>query len=120
MKHNLLWNRKLLPNGLRILLLPQPSANSVQLSVATEYGSNHDSDEKAGAAHYLEHMLAGGSKLRINLSRRIEELGGLIDFYTDYEYTMSSVDILPEQLKEASSVLSGILFSASFEEERLA
>ena len=119
MKHNLLWNRKLLSNGLRVLLLPRPSANSVQLSVATEYGSNHDSDQKAGTAHYLEHMLAGGSAFRINLSRRIEELGGLIDFYTDYEYTMSSVDVLPEQLKEASSVLSEISFGSSFEEKKL-
>ena len=109
----------MLPNGLRVLLLPRQSANTVQLSVAAEYGSNKDSEEKAGAAHFLEHMLAGGSANRIRLSRRIEELGGFMDFYTDYEYTMSSVDVLSGQLAEASRVLSEILFVSPFEEEKL-
>jgi predicted Zn-dependent peptidase len=107
-----------LPNGLRVLLFPHPSANTAQLSVAVEYGANYDSGENAGAAHFIEHMIAGGSTRRIQLSRSVESSGGIIDFYTDHEYTMSMADILPEKLPESAQILSDLLFDTSFEEEK--
>jgi predicted Zn-dependent peptidase len=86
--------------------------------VAVEYGSNHEPEEIAGVAHYLEHMLAGGSTKRIHQSRSIEDSGGILDFYTDHEHMMSTMDILPEELPEAAEVISDLLFSADFEEEK--
>ena len=118
MSTGLLWHRTVLPNGLRMLLLPKQSANTVQLSAAVEYGSNNESEETAGSAHFLEHMLAGGSTKRIQLSRSIESYGGTVNFYTDHEYTMSTVDILPESLAKTSQVLSELLFDSSFEQEK--
>ena len=36
------------------------------------------------------------------LSRSIENSGGILDFYTDHEHMMSTMDILPGELAEAS------------------
>lgn len=112
------WRKEMLSNGLRVLLFPKQSANTTQLSIAVEYGSNQEPEEIAGSAHFLEHMLAGGSTKRIQLSRSIEDSGGILDFYTEHEYMMSTMNILPIKLAEASFVLSELLFSHSFEEEK--
>ena len=112
------WRRNTLPNGLRMLMFPRQSANTSQLSVAVEYGSNQEPEEIAGAAHFLEHMLAGGSTKRIQLSRSIENSGGILNFYTDHEHMMSTMDILPEEIAEASFVISELLFCSDFEEEK--
>ncbi len=112
------WRRKILSNGLRVLIFPRQSANTTQLSIAVEYGSNQEPDEIAGAAHFLEHMLAGGSTKRIQLSRSIENSGGILDFYTEHELMMSTMDILPDKLNEASRILSELLFNRDFEEEK--
>ena len=113
------WRRDVLPNGLRVLSFPRQSANTTQCSLAVEFGSNQEPEENAGVAHFLEHMLAGGSTKRIKLSRSIEDSGGILDFYTDHEHMMSRMDIMPEKLTEASQVISELLFDTDFEEEKL-
>ncbi|MCL2642694.1 MAG: insulinase family protein [Candidatus Bathyarchaeota archaeon] len=118
MSNSLVWYRNVLPNGLRVLYLPKLSANTVQLSVAVEYGSNREVNTEAGAAHFLEHMLAGGSEERIQKSRSVEGYGGSLNFYTDHEYTMSFADVLPESLPQTAGVLSELLFDNLFEEEK--
>jgi len=120
MSNGLVWHRHVLPNGLRVLHLPKPSANTAQLSLAVEYGSNSEAEEAAGSAHFLEHMLAGGSDNRIQLSRSIESFGGVLNFYTDREYTLSFVDVLPESLPKTAQVLSQLLFDSCFEQEKFA
>jgi predicted Zn-dependent peptidase len=98
--------------------MPKPSANTAQLSVVVEYGSNSEVVSQAGSAHFLEHMLAGGSDSRIQKSRNIESYGGGLNFYTDYEYTLSFVDVLPESLSQTAFILSELLFDDSFDEEK--
>lgn len=118
MTTDMFWHRTTLSNGLRVLLFPRLSANTTQLSLAVEYGSNQEPEENAGVAHFLEHMLAGGSTKRIQLARNIENSGGILDFYTDHELMMSTVDVLPEELTEASFVISELLFNSDFDEEK--
>ncbi len=118
MSANLVWQRRTLKNGLTVLLLPRQSANTAQLSIAVKFGSVQEPKEAAGIAHFLEHMLAGGSEKRINLSRSFEDSGGASDFYTDREYVLGTVDVLPEKLRQASEVLSKLFFDDTFEENK--
>jgi predicted Zn-dependent peptidase len=114
----ILWRRNKLSNGLTVLLYPRKYANTAQLSIAVEYGSNQEPEEIAGSAHFLEHMIAGGSAKRIQLSRGIEDSGGILDFYTEREYMMTTMNILPESLTEDSAVISKLLFDDGFEVEK--
>jgi predicted Zn-dependent peptidase len=119
MNNNLQWQRRVLPNGLRVLLFPKPTAFTTQLSVAIEYGSNDDSKEHSGTAHFLEHMTVSGSKDRIGLHHQIEKMGGCSNFETSEEQTFCMVDVLPEHLSDASKVLSGLLYDSVFEKTKL-
>jgi zinc protease len=119
MGSNLSWKREVLSNGLRVLKYPRLSGMTAQLSVAIEYGSNDNSEESSGNAHFLEHMLVGGSKSRINLHHEIERLGGYSYFETSNELTFSTVNIFLGKIAEASKVLSGLLFESAFEKGKL-
>ena len=115
MSNSLVWQRKVLSNGLTVLLYPRPQANTAQLALAVEYGSNQEPAELAGVAHFIEHMLAGGSEQRIGQSRSIENFGGVLDLYTDREQVAGVVDVLPEKLEDASKILSDLFFGNVFE-----
>jgi predicted Zn-dependent peptidase len=119
MPNGLCWERRVLLNGLTVLVYPRKSALTAQLSVAVKYGSNYDFDEKSGRAHFLEHMLAGGSQKRIEVHHQIEKMGGSSNLQTTNEYTLITVDALPEKIAESSKALSQLLFDSSFEESKL-
>ncbi len=118
MEKVLTWHRRILPNGLKILTYPRSSACTTQIGVAISYGANLDSDCKSGRAHFLEHMLCGGSNKRIECSRQIERLGGIINFATNHEYTYSFIDITPDKIFEVAKILSELLFDSCFEQEK--
>lgn len=118
MHSSLSWKRKVLSNGLTVLCCPRSSGLTTQLSVAINYGSSDDPDEHMGCAHFLEHMVVGGSQSRIKLHNEIERLGGCSSFETSDEYTLCMVDIFSSKLTQASKVLSGLLFDPKFEEDK--
>jgi len=118
-RSSLSWERRILSNGLVVLLYPRLSALTTQLSVAVRYGSNDDSGDECGTAHFLEHMLVGGSQRSTRLNHEIERLGGCSSFETSNECTFSMIDVLPETLPQASHVLSGLLFDSEFGRDKL-
>jgi predicted Zn-dependent peptidase len=118
MSANLVWHRRTLPNGLTVLLYPRQPANTAQFSVGVRYGSNQEPKAEAGVAHFLEHMLAGGSDERIKLSRKVENHGGILDFYTDREQVLGTMDVTAEKLPEAASILSELFFGEIFDAEK--
>ena len=50
-----------LPNGLKVLLLPDPSASNVTVDLTVLVGSRHEGYGEKGMAHLLEHLLFKGS-----------------------------------------------------------
>ena len=52
-----------LPNGVRFLLFPDPSASNVTVNMTVLVGSRHEGYGETGMAHLLEHMLFKGSPL---------------------------------------------------------
>jgi predicted Zn-dependent peptidase len=119
MENGLFWSREVLSNGLTVLQYPRPSAFTTQLSVAIKYGSNDDPDEAAGKAHFLEHILVGGSRTRIRLHHEIEKIGGCSGFETSAECTFTTIDVFPDRIADASRILAGLLFDLEFEGDKV-
>ena len=119
MENGLSWSREVLSNGLTVLQYPRPSALTAQLSVAVKYGSNDDPDQAAGRAHFVEHMLVGGSKNRIRLHHEIEKIGGCSGFETSAECTFATLDVFPGKIASASRILAGLLFDKEFEGDKV-
>ncbi len=119
MHKGLTWTREVLTNGLTVLRYPKPSALTSQFAVAIKYGSNDDADEAAGRAHFVEHVLVGGSQKRIKLHHEVERLGGCSSFETSAECTFTTMDVSPNKIVEASKILSGLLFDDDFESNEI-
>ena len=51
-----------LPNGLKILTIPDPGADTITIHIVYRVGSRHEGYGEKGMAHLLEHMLFRGSK----------------------------------------------------------
>ncbi len=51
-----------LPNGLEVLIAPDPSKPQIVVNITYKVGSRHENYGETGMAHLLEHMLFKGSK----------------------------------------------------------
>jgi zinc protease len=66
---------RLSSNGLRVLLFPDQTKQTVTVNVTYLVGSSHENYGETGMAHLLEHLLFKGSKNHPNLSQEMTEHG---------------------------------------------
>ena len=115
-------HRKVLDNGLTILVREDGSSqiSSVQLWVKT--GSIHEGSLLgAGVSHYLEHMLFKGTEKRSGkeISREVQSLGGYINAYTTFDRTVYYIDLPSEHTGEAIDILTDVGFNSTLPEEEV-
>jgi len=65
-----------LPNGLQVLLFPDPSQSTITVNVTYLVGSRHEGYGETGMAHLLEHMMFKGSPRHRNVLKLLGEKGG--------------------------------------------
>jgi zinc protease len=76
-----------LDNGLRVLLMPDPSRPTATINITYFVGSKHESYGETGMAHLLEHMLFYGTPDHQDIKAQISERGGFANGTTWYERT---------------------------------
>ena len=57
-----MYEKSVLPNGLRVLSSNMPHTRSVSIGFFVGAGSRYEDDAAAGASHYLEHVLFKGTE----------------------------------------------------------
>lgn len=104
--------RTVLPNGLTVLSESMPGVRSVALGAWVRAASLHESAEKMGVSHMLEHMVFKGTPTRSakDLALALETLGGSLDAYTSREHTSYQAKVLDEHLPQAADVLADLIF----------
>lgn len=104
--------RTVLPNGLTVLSEWMPGVRSVALGAWIRAASLHESADKMGVSHMLEHMVFKGTPTRSakDLALALETLGGSLDAYTAREHTAYQAKILDEHLPQAADVLADLVF----------
>lgn len=72
------FDQWILPNGLRIIAIPDPSTASVTTSVWYEVGSKHDPQGRSGFSHLFEHILSRKTEnMPYNMINKLtEDIGG--------------------------------------------
>jgi zinc protease len=65
-----------LANGLKLLTIPDPAADTVTVHIVYLVGSRHEGYGEKGMAHLLEHLLFKGSKRHPNLKEEFTRRGG--------------------------------------------
>lgn len=95
-----------LKNGLRVLLVPEPSASSVTVEVAYSVGSRHEGYGEAGMAHLLEHLLFKGTARFPKPDAEIDRRGGSWNAETEVDQTRYYQTHLPslDNLRLALSI----------------
>lgn len=78
-----------LSSGLTVAVDPMAHTRTVSIGAFVRVGSRDDPAERAGLAHFLEHLLFKGTATRsaIEISQAIDRVGGDINAYTAKEYT---------------------------------
>ncbi|MBC7931403.1 MAG: insulinase family protein, partial [Rubrivivax sp.] len=84
-------------NGMRVLLFPDPTKQTVTVNVTYLVGSSHENYGETGMAHLLEHLLFKGSKNHPALAQEMTEHGARRNGTTwldrtNYYETMAATD----------------------------
>ena len=89
---------------------------SVSIGVWLTRGSRHESAERSGIAHFVEHMLFKGTATRTaeDIAQAIDSIGGQLDAFTAKEYASYYIKVLDEHLPLAMDVLSDIVMNPAF------
>jgi zinc protease len=76
-----------LANGLRVLLIPDASVDTVTVNVTYLVGSRHEGYGEAGMAHLLEHMLFRGTPSRPGIWAELKKIGASANGTTSFDRT---------------------------------
>src|SRR6187402_1292477 len=103
-----------LANGVRIVAIPLPHLQSVNVSVFVRTGSSHESKRLNGISHFVEHMAFKGTHTRscqeINLdaARFVAMLGDIVrnSSFPEAELERERQVILHELIEDEEDVLS--------------
>ncbi|WP_298431842.1 pitrilysin family protein [Geobacter sp.] len=110
-------HRTTLANGLRVVAVEMPHLHSAEIAVYLRVGGRHDRREKAGLAHFLEHMLFRGTAehpSNLELEAAFEAIGGSVNAATDAETTCYYSRVHPDHVAEGVRLLSVMLLSPTF------
>ncbi len=89
---------------------------SVSIGVWLTRGSRHETAERGGIAHFVEHMLFKGTGTRSaeDIAQAIDSIGGQLDAFTAKEYASYYIKVLDEHLPLAIDILSDIVLNPAF------
>ena len=113
--------REVLDTGLRLITETMPHVRSVSLGVWLTRGSRHETADRSGIAHFVEHMLFKGTGTRTaeDIAQAIDSIGGQLDAFTAKEYASYYIKVLDEHLPMAVDLLSDIVMNPNFAVEDL-
>jgi insulysin len=120
------YRRFLLPNGMKVMLISDPTTQKAAASLAVDVGALSDPPNHQGLAHYLEHMLFLGTEKYPEAGEYqqfVSNRGGFANAYTADDHTNYFFEIDPPHLEGAldrfAQFFTAPLFNAEYlERER--
>ena len=116
------FQKAVLPNGLRVVTAPMPQAKSVACFVMLAAGSRYETRETNGIAHFAEHMFFKGTERRPSardIAGEIDSIGGEFNAFTSKEYTGYYVKCAAEHRDVALDVLVDMLRHSKFDPDEI-
>ncbi|TRZ78459.1 insulinase family protein [bacterium] len=105
------YNKKTLPNGLRIITVPMTGTNTATVLVMVGAGSYNETREENGISHFLEHMAFKGTKKRpkpMEISVELDGVGGQHNAFTWHEFTGYWAKVDSKNVGLAMDIISDI------------
>jgi len=113
--------RKVLPNGMVILVQEAHSAPVVALQVWVRVGSADEDPKRGGISHVFEHMLFKGTAQKKvgEIASLIESVGGNINAYTSFDNTVYHLVVPSSKFATGLDVLSDAVQNSAFNPDEL-
>ena len=116
------FSRTVLPNGLRVVYVPQKGSVATTVMVTVEAGSEYETKEMNGISHFLEHMVFKGTKRRptaLAISSELDGLGAQYNAFTSQEMTSYYAKVTNEFFHRAFDVVADLYLNPVFKEAEL-
>lgn len=110
-----------LPNGMRIVLVPDDSNPVVSFRIASLGGKRFETKQTEGISNFIAQMVTKGTSAmsELDISRKIEDMGGRLGGFSGYDSFGLSASFFGRYLDQGLDLLSQIYTDASFPQEIL-
>lgn len=111
-----MYQRTVLPNGIRIITEYIPYLRSVTLGAWLEVGSRHEELPEWGLSHFIEHMMFKGTARYSarDIAEVMDQRGGYLNAFTGKEQTCYYFRVLDEHYDSAAEMLQDMLLHSLF------
>jgi predicted Zn-dependent peptidase len=111
--------RTTLPNGIRVLVRENPSADVVAVSVLVRAGARFETTSEAGVTNLLHRVMVRGTTRRTaaDINGAAEDLGGSVDASGDVEYAEIRATGLARHWESVLDLVAEIALQPSFPAE---
>lgn len=103
--------RSVAANGLTVLSEKLPGVRSAAVGIWVRSASVHETRDKMGVAHLLEHLVFKGTERRTakQLAQELEVRGGSLDAYTSRDHTSFQAHVLDADVPLALEILTDLV-----------
>lgn len=116
------FEKKVLDNGLRVILAPMSNTEAVTLLVLVGVGSRYETKEINGISHFLEHLFFKGTKSRPEsgqVNKDLDKMGADYNAFTTKEATGFWVKTSAKDFDAGLDIVSDILLEPLFKKEEM-
>ncbi|MBI5559635.1 MAG: insulinase family protein [Deltaproteobacteria bacterium] len=113
--------KETLANDLTVLIKETPGTKVATVQIWVKAGSIYENEKEGGITHLIEHMIFKGTPSRGpgRVAGDIEEVGGRINAYTSYEYTVYHATLAARFWERGLDVLTDAVLNSTFDPEEL-
>jgi predicted Zn-dependent peptidase len=104
--------RAVLPNGVRVLTARAPGLHSAMIALYVRAGSRHETLERNGVSHFLEHLFFRGSvgfPDTVAMNAAVESAGGSLNGITARDHGCYFTPIHPDEVGTGLAVLGDLI-----------
>ncbi len=116
------FEKKVLDNGLRVIVAQMENTEAVTLSVFVRVGSRYEPLRVHGISHFLEHLFFKGTRRRPNpgdINKELDMIGAEHNAFTSKETTGFWVKSSAKDFDKSLDIISDILLEPLFKEEEI-
>jgi len=113
--------RRVLPNGLTVIVRPDPAVGVMAASLQVRAGSRFETADTAGISNFLHRVMARGTKryTALQITEAIEDLGGSLDASGDVEYTEVRGAALARNWEALLGLVAEVALRPTFPDEEI-
>ena len=116
------FEKKVLDNGLRVILAPMETTGAVTMQIAVKTGSRNENKDINGVSHFLEHLFFKGTKRRPKagqIMKELDRIGAGHNAFTSKEMTCFWVKTASKDFDVGLDILSDMFLNPIFKQKEI-